>query len=399
MNWEITSAQIISECLKEHGKGQLFFRTDGLEFEERRSELRRNYLDARETASPENRAAIVKAAITPGMTREEVSAAWGLLEEDTRLSFGNVTDDGSAVYAFFTLRVGDIYALYFKDRMLIGVRRTDNEVPAHEHELAMRLAEEYSGLYYFHDRHEGGVRGSDLEPVISWPVKRIEQHIRAKNLFREYEAALQKSGLDRENLSEVDCAQVALSILPYPAPPQEISYADVLDDEGQPMRSQSTSTPTEEWFWHIAEGNPRQVAFPTFDGEVELLSVRWFKESIFIVNEVPLRVDGVCQFDQVLVEWREGDPIPHFQQVIEHDGYRTVRVTLTDAENKRHLDRFVRDFVARKFDGRYRYEGNVLAFTIGYYELSNMLKRVLGYPGITWIYTDTLNQDSSDRGE
>ena len=79
-HFEISSGQVISDCLKEHGKGELFFRTDGLQFEERRARVRREYLEAHpETTHYE---AIMKAGVTPGMTRAEVIAAWGLIEED-----------------------------------------------------------------------------------------------------------------------------------------------------------------------------------------------------------------------------------------------------------------------------------------------------------------------------
>lgn len=99
---EILSSEIIPACLKEHGKGELFFRGDGLEFEARRAKVRQAYLASHPEISEKHRLAISKTAITPGMTKLEVTAAWGLLEEDTRMALGNVTDDEHAVYGYFT---------------------------------------------------------------------------------------------------------------------------------------------------------------------------------------------------------------------------------------------------------------------------------------------------------
>ena len=411
MDPEITSAQIIFECEQEHGKGQLFFRTDGLEFESRRAALRRDYLQAHPTVEPEHREAILKAAATPGMTRDDVTAAWGLLEEDTRLSFGHVTDDRRTTYAFFTVQVGDSYALYFVDQVLSGVRRTDELVLPHEHELSMRLAEEYYGLYYFVDCDEGLMAGTDVYEddenwasggflsgrrvnISSWPVERVEQHVRSKNLYSEYETALDRFGYDKKNLSVNECTRAALAILPYPPLPQEAGSANVMDDEGNPIPIRARAvTPPEAWFWHVASGQPRLVKFPTMNGQTEMLPVRWYKESIFVVNGVPLWVNGVAQFDRVLVEWRDGDPIPQFQQVVKNDGYRTVRVTLTDAQSQWYLDRFVREFIEEEYAGRYRYEGGVLALTLPLSALSDELRRALWYRGISWVYTDTMSQD------
>lgn len=409
MTTETTSSQILAECLKQHGKGEQFFRTDGLEFEARRSELRDKFLAEHPSIAEAHRESILKAAVVPGMTKEEITAAWGLLEEDTRLSFGHVTDDRNAAYAFFTLEVGELYALYFKDNLLIGVRRVDELVPPHEQELTMRLAEEYFGLYYFSDRYEGGLIGEDVyqdeqnwasgglfagrtQVVHPWPVERIEQHIRSKNLFSDYDAALDRFGYDRANLSAAECARAALTVLPYPPLPQEVCYFNVLDDEGNPMPLRLQPTiPSDAWFWHVANGRARVARFPTTDGGIETLPVRWLKENIFVVNDVPLRVNGVSQFDRVLVEWRDDDPIPFFKQVAKNEGYRTVRVTLTDANSERYLDRFVAENEPNL--GRYRYEDGVLAFTLASSTLDVEYRRALWLPGILWIHTDTLSQD------
>jgi hypothetical protein len=59
-------------------QGRIFFRTDGLQFEERRAEMRRTYLETHPEISEEQRRTVLAASATPGMTREELSTAWGL---------------------------------------------------------------------------------------------------------------------------------------------------------------------------------------------------------------------------------------------------------------------------------------------------------------------------------
>jgi len=159
--FEISSGQVISDCLKEHGKGELFLRTDGLQFEERRARVRREYLEAHpETVHYE---AIMKAGVTPGMTRAEVIAAWGLIEEDTRMAFGHFTEEPGSAFAYFTgIEVGGHYALYFRNDYLKGVRETDELVPPHDRELDMRFAEQ-GNLFYFYDGNDGQLRGSNVD--------------------------------------------------------------------------------------------------------------------------------------------------------------------------------------------------------------------------------------------
>jgi hypothetical protein len=407
MNVEITSYQLISECLKEYGKGDLFFRADGLQSDKRRAELRLAYLEAHPKTKAEHRDAIAKAAITPGMTKSEVTAAWGLLEEDTRMVFGHVTDDTLAVYACFTgFAVGESYALYFKDDVVIGVRQTEELVPPHEHELAMRLAEEYRGLFYFRD--EGGKKGlmgnaidldhadwqrefdefSEMESVPLCSRQMIEEHVKAKGLFPEYLHALQRLGVDGENVSE--CARVALEVLPYP--PLALG-PDEQGIEGYPFPPRGMpDLPPEKWFWYVGYGRPRQAIFPAIDGTGELLDVQWIKERLFRVNQVPLRVNGVSQFDHVEVEWMNGDLTPRFKRVVWNQGYRTIRV-LAEGKTEGYLDEFVRNYVARPHHGSFRYEGDVLALTT--YVIGSEFQSQLELLGASWIYTDTLNQQSN----
>jgi hypothetical protein len=407
MNVEITSYQLISECLKEYGKGELFFRADGLQSQERRAELRRAHLEAHPNTKAEHRDAIAKAAITPGMTKSEVNAAWGLLEEDTRMVFGHVTDDTLAVYACFTgFAMGESYALYFKDDVVIGVRQTEELVPSHEHELAMRLAEEYRGLCYFRDEgRKEGLMGnaidldhadwqrefdeySQMEPIPLCSRQMIEEHVKTKGLFPEYLTALQRLEIDGENIWE--CARAALDVLPYP-PLQP--RPDELGIESYPFPPRGMpELPPEEWFWYVGYGRPRRAIFPAIDGKDELLDVQWIKERLFRVNQIPLRVNGVSQFDHIEVEWMNGDPTPRFKRVVWNQGYRTIRVAV-EGKSGGYMNEFVRNYVARPHRGSYRYENEVLAITA--YEIGYDVQSQLELLGVSWIYTDTLNQQSN----
>jgi hypothetical protein len=237
MDLDVNSGEIISECLKQHGRGELFARTDGLQFEAQRAEARRLYLEAHPDTESTHREAILNAAITPGMTRNEVIAAWGLLEEDTRTSFGHVTDDRWIAFAYFTgIEVGTNYALYFRDQTLMGVRETDELVPPHEREIDMRIAEE-SGTFYFYDGNDGELRGSNVDQFhMDWDTAhlhlytvelitrssryRIETHLEANGALGKYEAELNRLGYTVEKAPDEVRFQLALRLLPYPQPPR-----------------------------------------------------------------------------------------------------------------------------------------------------------------------------------
>lgn len=206
-SFAVNSNEIISECLKQYGKGELFVRADGREFEVRRVNARNKYLESHPEIEPEHREAILKAAITPGMTRDQVIAAWGLFEEDTRIVFGHVAEDERSAYAYFTgFEVRGRHALYLKDDVLFGVRRTDELIPPHERELDMRRAEG-NGLFYFYDGKDGQLRGSNVDQYkMDWDTQHlrlyvieivpptsvlgIREYVRSKGLSKEYEAAL-----------------------------------------------------------------------------------------------------------------------------------------------------------------------------------------------------------------
>ncbi len=408
MPLDVISSEIISACLKRYGHGELFFRRDGLEFEDRRAAMRQAYLETHRELKDEYQQSIARAAITPGMTKPDVIAAWGLLEEDTRMAFGHVVDDSRAVYAYFTgFTVGERYALYFKDDVVVGVSQTDVLVPPHEQELEMRLTEEYRGLITFYgDEHLTGTDGHHFdvnwirdsppfparwtEPVEPWTVTMIEQHLKAKGLFGEYMATLRRLNPESENFSTAQCSRAALEVLPYPPLLRAPDDPHITLYPLEPRAA--TGGPPEEWFWHMAAHRPSQVALIDVNGQIEFVNAEWIKTRLFVVGQVPLLVNGVTQFDQIEVEWLSGDPIPHFQRVVKNIGYRTVRVTV--APNFReYLANFVRDYIEKPYAGRYSHENNVLAFTIAESRLSETLQRQLWYSGITWIHTDTLTHE------
>lgn len=250
----VNSNEIISECLKEYGKGKLFFRADGLEFEKRRTQVRNKYLESHPEVEPEYRGVILQAAITPGMTREQVIAAWGLFEEDSRTVFGHVVEDEHSAYAYFTgFEVRGRHALYLKDDVVLGVRQTDELIQPHEKELDMRRAEE-NGLFYFYDGNDGQLRGSNVDQYkMDWDtqhlrlyvieivpptsVLRIKDYVRSKGLSREYEMALLKLGYDSRTAPIEVRTRVALSIIPYP----RLRGGEVSDEE-----QSSTPAPTDK---------------------------------------------------------------------------------------------------------------------------------------------------------
>jgi hypothetical protein len=412
------SSEIITECLKEHGKGELFPRTDGLEFEARRAEARHQYLETHPQLSSENRQLILQAAATPGMTREDVIAAWGLLEEDTRTVFGDVTEDRLNAFACFKgFAIGALHALYLKDDVVVGLRQTDELVQPHEDELAMRLAEENAGLHYFYEGGDDRLRGSDVDQFhIDWdtlhhhlyrvevvmPIddSRIKRLIEAKGLIKEYEIRLLRLGYESWTAPTELRSQVALGLLPYPdrnepdatgssAGAQSFAPGSVValppsSLVSEPEASQSPA----EWSAYVAEGR-QHAAFPTVTGEVELLKVEWVRERLFRVGRVPLWVDGVSLNDLIELEWPAGEVVPRFKQVTERHG-RTVRVLMTDPTREDSIRHFAKLHVADR--NRYRYEKPVLAFTIVEPELDELMKEWLRYLPVTWVYTDTLSQ-------
>jgi hypothetical protein len=423
MIYEINSGEIVSECLKEHGKGQLFFRADGLEFEETRVEARRQYLEAHPEIDAEYRDAIQKAAVTPGMMRSDVIAAWGLLQEDTRTVFGHVTSEDRVAYAYFTgLNVGECYAIYLNDDVVIGVRQTNELVPPHELEFTMRVAEDRDGLFYFYEGVDGQMRGSNvdqyfmdwdtqhlrlytIELVVPWSIREVEGHLKSIRLIRQYELALLRLGYDSKTAPEELRTHIALSTLPYPgsrlpkdelqravSSPPHVSAAPIaLPASSLELPDGPASVPLEKWFAYLAFGNPPEVAFPTVDGQVELVKVEWKRERLFRVGQVPLLVNAISLFDLVEAEWQDGDLIPRFTRVVETSALRTVRAIVTHAEREESIRHFAKLNTADR--KRYRFEKGVLAFSISEPEFDEIAKEWLSYLPLTWIYTDTLTQE------
>ena len=444
-HFEITSGQIVFDCLKEYGKGELFLRTDGLQFEERRARVRLQYLEAHPETAHYN--AIENAAVTPGMTRAEVIAAWGLIEEDTRMAFGHVTEERRVAFAYFTgIEVGVRYALYFKGDRLAGVRQTEELVAPHERELDMRFAEQRNS-FYFYDGNDGQLRGSNVDQYnMDWDTAhlrlytvdilprsshyRIEYELKKKGVFEEYERVLTELGYQPSTVTAEVQNRIALSLLPYPPLTEaDLKKAMPKPAEGEdwrllpasdfpeieetptiphaPLREAPASTadsnarslindetpppmPPPEWFEYVADGREQQAVFPTADGKVELVNVHWWEELLFVIKQIPLLVNGISYADVVEVEWREGEIIPHFKRVVDSEGERVVRVTAVGS-NEKAMNEFLKDHMDRRHLS-YRYENNVLVFGIVGPELDEGTRNWLSYLDASWIYTDTLSQ-------
>lgn len=421
-SFAVNSNEIISECLKEHGKGELFLRADGLEFEERRTKARSKYLESHPEVEPDYREAILKAAITPGMTREQVIAAWGLFEEDTRTVFGHVAEDEHSAYAYFTgFSVHGRHALYLKDDVLLGVRQTDELIPPHERELDMRRAEG-NGLFYFYDGKDGQLRGSNVDQYkMDWDTQHlrlyvieivpptsvlgIREYVRSKGLSKEYEAALLRLGYNFRTAPNEILIGVALSIIPYPrlrggdvgeepataAATQLPDIAIALPSSASLPPKDPASMPPEQWISDVAEGMRQEVTFPTMNNKVEIVRVEWMRERLFRVEEVPLRVNGVSLYDLVEGEWRDGESIPHFKRVVENYGYRTVRAIVNQPDRLDSILEFAKMNTEEPM--KYRCEERILALTVRKPGLSDFQKEWFGHLPVIWNYTDTLTQD------
>lgn len=421
----VNSNQIILECLKEHGKGELFFRTDGLEFETRRAAARAKFLKSNPEIEPKHCDAILRAAITPGMTRQQVTAAWGLLEDDTRLVFGHVVEERRTAYAYFTgFNVPASHALYFHEDLLLGVRQTDEWIPFHEKELDMRFAEEF-GLFYFYDGNDGQLRGSNVDQYkMDWDtqhlrlyvieivppssIRKIESYMTRYGLTEKYETALLQLGYDSRTAPAKVRTHVALSVIPYPrlrgaaADEEEEALSETSDGPRTKERQalpkvialpaapvpDPATLPPEEWLAEVRTGLRQEVRFPSSKGGSEIVRVDWMRERLFRVEEVPLFVNGVSLYDLVEVEWRGKDLIPYFKRVAENYGYRTIRAVVNDLDRSEDIE----DFAKKNTDDsiKYRCEQGVLVMTVRKPGVDDFVREWLGYLPLTWVYTDTL---------
>ncbi len=118
---------IISEARKGYGRGQVFYRTDGLAFEERRAAKRAAYLRDHPETSPEHRELIERGGLTPGMSHGESIAAWGLIEEDLAKVSGRTTADANytAYSCYRGFEVGRRYTLYLSGDEVLGIREEE----------------------------------------------------------------------------------------------------------------------------------------------------------------------------------------------------------------------------------------------------------------------------------
>jgi hypothetical protein len=232
---DVTSYQIIAECRKRHGDGRLFFRTDGRQHEEARDALRQRFLAANPDIGDDHREAILKAAVTPGMTRGEATAAWGLLDEDTESVYGHVTDEGSITYAYFTgFSVGVLYALYMMGDMVAGVVETDELIAPHEREVDMRLADRYLDLFCFYEGRDGEIVGTDMDEFKNPPdilamgmhrveviprfstdedaMKRLELRLVGHGVYSDYLEALRRMGTDVDHATLAQRCEAAVAV-------------------------------------------------------------------------------------------------------------------------------------------------------------------------------------------
>lgn len=130
MGREQADGLIIEECRKRYGEGEVFRRSDELAGHGWRATKRATYLRAHPETSPEHRELIERAGVTPGMSRAEFAAAWGIIEEDMRDVSVRKAADGGHVYARWSgLHVGRGYTLYFRDDTVVGVREEPEDEP------------------------------------------------------------------------------------------------------------------------------------------------------------------------------------------------------------------------------------------------------------------------------
>lgn len=231
----LSSYTIIAECRERHGTGHLFFRTDGLQHEERRAAQRLRFLEANPDITEEHRAAILNAAVTPGMTRGEATAAWGLLDEDTRNVYGHVVEAGHTVYAYFTgFSVGATYALYMSEEMVLGVRETNELIEPHEREVDMKLADRYLDLFCYYERGDGELFGADMDEYRNAPdilamcmprreliprfssdeaeMEKLEWRMVGHGVYSDYQNALRQLGTDGEHATLAQRCEAAVSV-------------------------------------------------------------------------------------------------------------------------------------------------------------------------------------------
>jgi hypothetical protein len=254
----LTRDAVISECLKFHGWGERFARADGLEHEESRRALREKLL-AENHVRPERRAAVLRAEVTPGMRKAEVSAAWGLTHADARDVYGHVAAVGATTYAYFTgFDIGRRHALCLVGETVVGVKLCEEVLIRRDRELEMELARRYHAYVQFFETAAGELGGRTIDfnnpeefDVELWlhgaytertfppystdatAFEPIEWELRAKGRFDEYAAALARLGADLPTATPAERCRAAVEVAELHAePPGE----DSADGEGRRAR-------------------------------------------------------------------------------------------------------------------------------------------------------------------
>lgn len=239
----MTPDAVISECLKFHGWGERFPRTDGLERDRARRLRRGEYLAANPGLSPEHREAILRAEVTPGMRKQQVVVAWSLAPEETRDVYGHVADVAGASYAYFTgFEVGRRHALCLVGNLVVGVRLCDEVLIRRDRGLEMEVARHYLGYVEFFETDEGEAGGRttrladrDFEiweydapvqgivlPYSTDPAaaERLEWEVRGRGLFDEYLRALAGLGTDFEAATPAERCRAAVEVARRHGPPE-----------------------------------------------------------------------------------------------------------------------------------------------------------------------------------
>ena len=247
---------IISECRQYYGHGQVFYRTDGLAFEERRAAKRDAYLREHPETRPEYRDLIEKAGVTPGMLRDELIAAWGLIQEDLSNLVGRKTADEHDYYARWRgFNVGRPYEVFLIHNTVVGVRedpqgafykekpfeppepppmrRPETEPPEELRKTDAALADAYFGYWAHYFTNDGRLFGTphDYETLHLYPgddghlwyeieyftslpdvFEQVERRIEEWGGAERYHAALRAKGRERDTATLEERARAALDI-------------------------------------------------------------------------------------------------------------------------------------------------------------------------------------------
>lgn len=233
----LTRDAVVSECLKFHGWGESFARADGLEHEESRRALR-DALIAGRKVRPERRESVLRAEVTPGMSKSEVTAAWGLTHADARDVYGHVAAVGSTTYAYFTgFEVGRRHALCLVGETVVGVKLCGEILIRRDRELEMELARRYHAYVQFFETAAGelGGRTTDFNDPEEFDVELwlrgaytertfppystdatafepIEWELREKGRFDEYALALARLGACLSTATPAERCRAAIEV-------------------------------------------------------------------------------------------------------------------------------------------------------------------------------------------